>query len=340
MKKILFIVIATSIVLFSGCGVSLESYQKTENVEVTGFPISIKNYNAQGDMVVTTYKKPPQRIVALWQNSIETLIELGAEKQIVAVSGIGKESDLREKNQEIYRKLSIVTKGNMNQEAVLALNPDFILGWLFDFTGKANSIGTWDFWHQRKVPIYMTRMNMADFAEKHVIEDELNYISDIGKIVGHEEKAKHIIEDIQGLLKQYVDYGKGQDKHEKVLILSSIEKEFHVYTPRTLPGDIVTRLGGIVMGKEVEKVGNIEVMSIENVMIENPDVIFIQSGLLGNRKEVVQLVLRHPALQNIKAVKNKRVYAVPFYTVRCPAVRISDSIEIFGKGLYPEFNNV
>lgn len=52
--------------------------------------------------------------------------------------------------------------------------------------------------------------------------------------------------------------------------------------------------------------------------------------------ETLASVYTHPALQEISAVKNKRVYAIPFYTIRCPAVRVRDAIEIFAKGLYPK----
>lgn len=58
----------------------------------------------------------------------------------------------------------------IGQEKALAMNPDFILGWLFDFTGKANSVGTWDFWHQRNVPVYMTLTNMADFRKNMLLK--------------------------------------------------------------------------------------------------------------------------------------------------------------------------
>ncbi len=40
----------------------------------------------------------------------------------------------------------------------------------------------------------------------------------------------------------------------------------------------MTRLGGDVIGKEVENVGNTEILSFERLMMEKPDVIFIQSA--------------------------------------------------------------
>lgn len=90
----------------------------------------------------------------------------------------------------------------------------------------------------------------------------------------------------------------------------------------------MTRLGGDVIGKEAEDVGNEEILSFESLMMEKPDVIFIQS--VPERDEnVLQGVYDHPAFRQVPAVLNKRVYTIPFYTIRCPVVRVSDAITIF-----------
>lgn len=338
-KQLVFLgALGCSLVLY-GCGSegAKENTSKEAPVETTArqeFPVTIENYNSQGNPVATTYNKPPQKIISLWQNSLETLLELGAANRIVAVSGIDDVRHLTPENQKIYPTLPLMTKYTLNQETAVTLHPDFILGWLFDFTGKANSIGTWDFWHDRHVPVYMTMMNNAEFLQKHVVEEELKYIEDVGKIVGNEPKAKEITNTIREQLQQYAAWANTERK-PKVLIIGSLTKDLHVYTPRTLPGDIVTRLGGQVLGKEVESVGNAEIMSLETAVAENPDIIFIQSKPEIDQ-ETLESVYQHPALQEVNAVKNKRVYPIPFYTIRCPAVRVRDAIDIVAKGLYPE----
>lgn len=329
-------------ILVGGCGsetvTRTESTNMTASVEadsgVKGFPVTIDNYNSIGQPVQTVYTHSPKRIVALWQNSIETIIQLGGANRIAAAAGIDNPSHLTVKDQEVYKNLPIVSKQNFNQEAVAAMNPDFIVGWLFDFTGKANSVGTWDYWHERNVPVYMTMMNNADFLDKHVIEDEIRYIEDLGKILGNTEKANEITNHIYSELDSYSSRNTGKTNRQKVLIIGSMGKELHVYTPRTLPGDIVTRLGGSVLGKEVESVGNTEVMSFESAVAQNPDVIFIQSKPEIDDRNI-DAVYQNPALRSVNAVKNKRVYAIPFYTIRCPGVRVLDAIKLFADGLYP-----
>lgn len=341
--KISCVLLLFSGLIISGCSptsaVSSNSGMEMKNTkEENGFPVTIENYNSQGQKVSSIYEKPPQRIIALWQNSAETLIELGAADKIIAVSGIDDENQLSPQNRAVYETLPIISKQTLNQETAVLLQPDFILGWLFDFTGKSNSVGTWDYWHQRKVPIYMTMMNNGDFLQRHTVEEELNYIHDVGKIVGRQKKAEIIIQSIQKQLDAYAAYGEKQKKKQKVLIIGSLSKDLHIYTPRTLPGDIVKRIGGTVLGQEAESVGNDEIMSYETVVDENPDIIFIQSKS-ENDKAGMNAVYHNSALQNINAVKNHRIYIIPFYTIRCPAVRIRDAVDIFFHGLYPEINN-
>lgn len=299
------------------------------------YPVVIKNYNTEGLETETTYEKPPQRIIALWQNSVETLIELGAEGQIISASGIDNPDHLTKENQQVYAQLPMISKHVVSQEQAVALRPDFILGWLFDFTGKANSVGTTEFWKDRHVPVYLTMMNMSDFMPVHKVEDEMQYIFDVGRITGHARRAEEINHSMEADLRKWEAYGRAQKNKQTVLFIEAMKQDISIYTPRTLPGDIACRMGADVIGKEAEAVGQTESISYEKLLLKDPDIIFVQSI-----PEMDEVKLGHfyndPQFQGLRAVKHKRVYAIPFYTIRDPAVRVRDAIEIIGKGLYPD----
>lgn len=315
-------------------GKDTEIVQETENA----FPLTVRNYDGQGNAVDTTYEKPPERIIAIWQNSVETLLSLGAVDHIAAAGGIGDVSHLTEANRELYERIPVKSAHTIDLESAVALHPDFILGWRFDFTGKANSIGTYDFWHQRNVPVYMTNMDGADYLEKHTVEDELQYIRDVGRIVGQAEKAESLISGIQKEMREAVDFAAANPKQQKVLCIFYMDRELHIYTPRTLIGDIVNRLGGTVIGKSLENVGQDEVMSYESLRLEDPDVLFLQSSPEQNEAKLAA-IYENAQFRELSCVKNKRVYTIPFYTIRDPAVRVDDAIHIIANGLYPERNN-
>lgn len=301
----------------------------------TTYSLIIQNFNGSGENVATSYTEPPKRIIAVWQNSVETLLSLGMADHIIGAAGIDNPAHLTQKNQILYETLPFKTNRTMSQETAVTLHPDLIVGWRFDFTGKANSIGTWNYWHARGVNVYMTNMDGADFLKQHTVEDELQFIWDLGRIVGKSDKAKEIINSIQTQLAAAEAYGKKQNQKPKVVVVFYMDRELHVYTPRTLPGDLVNRLGGEMLGKSSERIGEDEVMSYEELRMADPDVLFIQSAPETD-KEKLEAVYSNPQFQDLQCVKNKRVYTIPFYTIRCPSVRVADAIQIIRDGLYPE----
>jgi iron complex transport system substrate-binding protein len=316
--------------LASGC---MQSARVTPaaNVAAPGTAFTITNYDSSMHEHTYTYSKHPQRIVALWQNSIETIIALGAADKIIAAAGVYNEKHLHPAYLDAYQRIPVKSRQIFAQEQVLVMQPDFIAGWLFDFTGKGRSVGTSSFWEERGVNVYMNLMNGAEFKAEHTIDDELRYINDLGEIVDAKAQAHNLTRQITSKLQN--------EKQElqkyprlKVLIISSLGRVLSIYTPRTLPGNIVTALGAEVMGKDNESVGENEYISYEEIVANQPDVIFLQCTP-ETEKIILQTINNMPALRNIPCVRSKQVYCIPFYTIRSPGIRISDAIDIFSQGL-------
>ena len=312
----------------SGCK-SIETDRHPASDKAVAF--SIENYDSSMKPHIYKFTQHPQRIVALWQNSIETLIALGAGDKIIAVAGVYNEKHLNPEYLEAYKRIPVRQTQIFSQENVLLMHPDFIAGWLFDFTGKGRSIGNSSFWEERNVNVYMNLMNGAEFKAQHTVEDELKYIMDLGKIVGNEAQAAIIISGINNKILRYKQQ-LAVKKRLKVLVVSNFGKTITIYTPRTLAGDILTRLGADVIGKKQEAVGENEYISYEEILTSQPDVIFLQCSP-ENENMLLKSVYSNPALQNVKCIKKRQVYCIPFYTIRSPGVRIDDAVDIFAKGL-------
>lgn len=289
----------------------------------------INNYDSSLNEHEYKYSDHPTRIIALWQNSIETLLALGAEDKIIAAGGLSSTDVLNKQYVEAYNAIPIKTRQVPNVETMLTMKPDLIVGWLFDFTGKNNGVGNNSFWENRGTNIYMTSMNGADFKSKHVVEDEIKYIMDLGKIVGAEERANSIKREILGKLNNAQSNGIKQ----KVLVVSSVGRQITIYTPRTLSGDILTKLGADVLGKEQERIGEDEYISFEQLLVYNPDIIFIQSSSPMDSLSKDRFINNH-ALKKLKAIQSGNVFTIPFYLTRCPGVRVLDTIDYFKCGLY------
>lgn len=328
MKRKYILMFFLCCLFISGCK-SIETDRHPASDKAVAF--SIENYDSSMKPHIYKFTQHPQRIVALWQNSIETLIALGAGDNIIAAAGVYNEKHLNPDYLEIYRRIPVRQTQIFSQENVLMMHPDFIAGWLFDFTGKGRSIGTSSFWEERNINVYMNLMNGAEFKAQHTVDDELKYIMDLGKIVGNEAQAAIIISGINNKILRYKQQ-LAVKKRLKVLVVSNFGKTITIYTPRTLAGDILTRLGADVIGKKQEAVGENEYISYEEILTSQPDVIFLQCSP-ENENMLLKSVYSNPALQNVKCIKKRQVYCIPFYTIRSPGIRIDDAIDIFAKGL-------
>ena len=302
-----------------------DSYIPKENASSDGF--FIENYDSSLRPHIYHYHAHPKRITALWQNSIETLLMLGAGDRIAVAGGLSSTEVLAPENKALYEKIPIRTRQVPDVETLLLLQPDFIVGWLFDFTGKSNGIGRSDFWEKRGVNVYMTSMNGADFKAVHTLEDELQFIHDLGIIVNREDRALALIQTIRDeTIVQHMDIP------PRVLVIASASRQLTIYTPRTLPGDLLCRLGAEVLGTEQERVGENEFISYEQLLMMNPDIIFIQSNAPKDERPR-ELLRRNPALRSLRAVQEDRIYCIPFYLLRCPGVRVLDTIHCLKQGL-------
>lgn len=122
MRKIMMaaVLLTSAALLLSGCdGGGKENGAGSSPAEQSivseeGFPVTIDNYNSQGEKVKTVYHKQPSRIIALWQNSVETIIQLGGAGQIIAAAGIDNPAHLTEEDRKVYETLPVVSKQNLN----------------------------------------------------------------------------------------------------------------------------------------------------------------------------------------------------------------------------------
>ena len=113
--------------IFAGCGIHTAPGREENHaarIVNAEFPVTIENYNSEGKKVSTVYQKPPTRIIALWQNSIETLLELGAGEQIIAATGIDDERHLTEENRILFRQLPMTVPRTIGQEKALAMRSE------------------------------------------------------------------------------------------------------------------------------------------------------------------------------------------------------------------------
>ena len=65
--------------------------EPAEEVEESHYPVTITTYNRAKEEIEATFEKRPEKVVAVYQNSIETLLALGVEDTIIAATGLDHE---------------------------------------------------------------------------------------------------------------------------------------------------------------------------------------------------------------------------------------------------------
>lgn len=339
MKKILLIVIYSFSLLgcmfldFKVVNENLTTLEKQKNNVYTynakNYPVAVNTINSKGEVEEQIFNKPPERIVAMWQNSIETPLALGLGDRIVVGIGIPDKAYLRKEYQEEYSNIPMTGYRALDTETILMQEPDIIIGWHSTFSDKV--LHSTSFWHNRGVNTFIATSS-APLHKYKTLQHEWDDIITLGRIFDKNEKARQIVEEMKNSIENVkTKTGDNNDK-KKVLIIEYMGKNVRVYGETTLAGDIVKQLNGnLLASKEVA-------ISIEQIIDMDPDVIFmiVCERDYGREEKILNYVTHNEALSHIRCVKNKRVIPLPLYAVYAAGVRSYDGIKIIAEGMFPE----
>ncbi len=326
--------------LMMGCGSKAPvvtpdqaSDQKVETQEVveTGhYPVTVSTHNYGKESIEITFEKAPEKVFAVYQNSIETLLALGLEDRIVAAAGLDQE--VKPEYQEAFSKVNYLTEFTPDKESLLMFEPDFILSWYSYFSEKR--LGDVDFFHERGINTYI--MQNSGAAAERVLENEYTDILTLGKIFDVEARAEAIVNEMKAQVTRVADAAKAMDSQPSVLVMEFEKEGVRVYGDNTLGGDMVKQLGAELVTAEDNK------MSYEALIASNPDVIFTvyfgSSSSIADAQAATAKIMDDPKFQSLSAVQNKRVYAISLGEMYCSGTRTLDGILTLASGIYPEMD--
>ncbi|MCQ2969370.1 MAG: ABC transporter substrate-binding protein [Clostridium sp.] len=286
------------------------------------YPVTITTYNYEKEAIDVTFTKAPEKVVAVYQNSIETLLALGLEDRIVAAAGL--DHDVKKEYQDAFSKVNYLAEFTPSKESVIMEQPDFILGWYSLFDEK--NLGDVDYWHENGTNTYMS-LN-SGVSQERTIENEIIDILNLGKIFNVEDKAELLVKEIKSKLESIE---LNEDNNQSTMVIEFFDDEIYTYGANTLVGDMVTKLQGNILNPAGGNIG------IEDLLNLNPDCIFISYMDGGNENiptEEINKVLNNPALASLSAVKNNRVYAIPLGEMYASGIRTIDGLNTISNGLY------
>ncbi|GAA0720128.1 ABC transporter substrate-binding protein [Clostridium malenominatum] len=332
MKKVISIVLSAMMVLgVSGCdNKNVANSSKTENkVEdinknTSQYPLTITTYNYEKKPVNITFEKAPEKVVAVYQNSIETLLALGLEDKILLASGLDHE--VKDEYKDAFSKVKYQEKVPTKEE-VIGLQPDFILSWYSLFGEKR--LGDVGFWHERSINTYMSQN--SGVIKPNTLQNEYDDILNVGKIFNVEDKAEKIVNNMKNEIEKAKEFVKGKEPVKAVILEVKKEGVYRIYGEDSIGGDIAKQVGADLVAKSNGEIGN------EDLVKLNPEVIFtVYYGKEIDRDSALKKVMDNPAFGSISAVKSKRVNSIMLSEVYASGIRTLDGIKTISKGLYPE----
>ena len=324
------------IAALTGCGTTQQETASNEiSVSQTDshYTVTVESYNYAGDVVTTTYEKAPERVIAVYQGSIETMLALGLEEHVVASYGL--DNAVKEEWEDGLSKMNYHEEVFApSKEDVMMLEPDMIFSWGSLFGEK--KLGDVDQWISRGTNTYINTNTRAGGYDR-TLEHEYTDILNIGKIFDVEEKAQALVDEMKQEIEDALAKTKGKEA-QTVSVIEFLNDDISNYGASSLAGDMITQLGGELAAPDAKQVGK------EDLVEQNPDVIFVvymeNSGDDGEdvKSTCVAKVMEDPSFASLDAVKNGRVYPIMLGDMYASGARTIDGIRNFAAGLYPELN--
>ncbi|WP_039054983.1 ABC transporter substrate-binding protein [Enterobacter sp. Bisph1] len=281
----------------------------------TTYPVTIENCGYK-----ETFTKPPERVVALGQNTVEILLLLGLQNHVAASAFWPTKvlPQLAEQN----AKIKLLTVEIPTLESVLAQNPDFVAAQLPLLLGPESKVAKREDLATVGVNSYLspgmcaTKKAAGDMYGSRQKLWDMSYlykeIEDFATIFNVQDKGQAVVADFK---KRENDLRSefSKDKKDRSFVFwfssSSPSADAYVGGKNSASGFIANVLGGhnaITSETEWPTVG------WESIIAANPDVIVVSSldrnrWALDNAEEKIKFLKSDPAVSQLDAVKKGHI---------------------------------
>lgn len=336
------LIVLMMVVLFAGCSKrvdnkteqSVEENTPVEEIQNEGdaekeaaasnFGVIINEENVlftdkSGEEV--TIKKNPQRVVVL-QNS---LLEMWDQAGGVVVGRVEESEDKKVENAISAEVVGAM--GAPSLEKILALQPDLVV--------VSSSYTT-----QREMIPSLKQNNIQVIdLDNDLLEDYYKTVRIFTAITEREDLYENHVNDIQKKIDEIVSKAP-KDKSYKAVIMFATAKGITVRDSNTMVGEMIKDLNLINISDSAITGSDTKTFSIEKILLEDPDFIFVQT--MGSNLEKITERLKSDALDNpawasLTAVKEDRYIVLPknLYLYK-PNDKYPEAYEGLAKMIYPE----
>lgn len=315
---------AISALLLAGCATSASSSDTAAHDAVAGFPVTITNCG-----VTTTYERPPRRVAALNQHSIETLLALGLEKSMVATAFL--DDQILPEYRDAYEAIPVIAEDYPSFETLLAAEPDFVYGgWTSAFDEKEGR-GR-ERLREAGIDTHLNPENCS--SEPMTLSAVDEEIRTLGAIFGVSERADRVVERQQRSLQESRERIRGAAPID-VAVYDSGATTVFTSGGQGIGNQIIESAGGRNLFADVPKVW--ADVSFEQFAERAPDVILIYDYGDQSVEEKKRFLLENPVLRSVPAIRDQRFAELPLSAITA-GIRVGRAVESLAGQLHPDRN--
>lgn len=265
------------------------------------------------------FSSPFQRIISLYPAHTINLIQMGAEKQIIACS---PGDDLLPDRPRIQFQ--------DDPERLLALKPDLVVIRPMISRGYPHLVSILEANNVRVVSLQPTEM-----------EDLYAYWQNLGQLCGHEKEAAAMTESFKSGLNTLSEELKTiSPEQRKHVYFESIHRQMKTFAPTSMAIFALETAGGINIAADAERMRetNIAAYGKERILAKagQIDVYLAQSGRMNPVKK--EEIVEESGFQVIKAIQEQQVFLVDEESVSRPTPDLLQGIRHIRELLYPQLS--
>ncbi len=311
-RKISLVMIVVSMLLLVGCTGSQGTTSTSSN---TAYQVT----DTQG--YVLKLPRKPQRIVTLALSSDEMVLAMTQPEKVMALHYLADDPDIS----TIADKAPLIPKRmrDYNAEMIVGLQPDLVIApdW--------NRVELIQTLRDLGIPVFVSKGPSSVVQVKQAIRE-------ISQAIGEEEVGKGMIRQMEDELAQIAAKVKTiPPEGRQTLVLIS---HMSAYGGKGSLFDDMCGYAGVINGAAAAGLGKNDVLSKECIIAINPDLMLVPTWNGGklNVNTIKADLQNDPALQTVKAIREKRLVQLPDLYLYCASQDIVHAIRDIMNAAYPE----
>lgn len=264
----------------------------------------------------------PQKIVSLSISTDEILMALVTADRIAALSYLADNNGL---SNIVEQAKAIPKKIRANPETIIALQPDLVImpDWLPPALSQTlREVG---------VPVYV-------YKTATTVDEVKQSITTIAHLVGEDQAGERLVAEMENQLAQVNEKVRQIPKDSQQVVI-----RFSMMGDGGGKGSTfedICRQAGVMEGAALAGLGRDDVMSKEQIVSVNPDVILLPVWDYSGKTDMNKFaedIQTDPALQSVKAIRNKKMVVVPDKHLTSTSQYIVHGVQDVARAVYPQY---